>query len=286
MDAKFFKSEKEFRQWLMKNHDKKKELWVGLYKGIKSKDGLTQRQAADQALCFGWSFGIIKGIDPFTYKIRFVPRRASSGWSALNIKRFNELKKLGVVHKSGLRSFQNRDDSKSLLQEPKFSAKQLKAFKANSSAWGFFLSQTNSYRRYTTWWVISAKRSETQDKRLQMLIADSGKGQKLQRILDAVAKVEKKNHDPGKTPIEKARNIGPVVGGELRSLGIDTVEKMKACGWEKVLQRVCELYPHRMNLNMAMAIAASCEDQDARKLDPDLKAEAKAFLSDLKRGLR
>ncbi len=216
----------------------------------------------------------------------FLPRKAKGGWSHLNIKRFQELKKKGLAHRSGLSAFEQRDKAKSIHENPSFSGQQLRKFKDNNKAWAFFCAQTPSYQRYMISWVISAKKVETQEKRLKMLIEDSGAESKLKRVVDALAKIQKKNHKPGHTPIEEARNIGPVCGSELRSLEIDTVEKFKSLGWERTFQRMVEHYPHRFNLNLAMALAAAFEDQDIRKLDPDLKAEAKAIFYDLKRGLR
>jgi hypothetical protein len=45
--------------------------------------------------------------------------------------------------------------------------------KFSRSAWEWFQSQPPGYRQTATWWVISAKRIETQEKRLATLISDS-----------------------------------------------------------------------------------------------------------------
>lgn len=287
MKPRFFKTEKELRHWFTKNHDRAQEIWVGLYKG-KSNDGrLTQRQAIDQSLCFGWGSGVIKGLDILTYTIKFVPRRSRSGWSYLNKKRFLELQKQGLVHRAGSAAFARRDDTKSFQENPRLPTRYLKIFRADRLAWSFFSAQTESYQRYTTWWVISAKQEKTRDKRFQMLLEDSRNQHKLTRILKAIAQVSRKKEYPvGQTPIEAGRNIGPVTGGELRSIGVETVEKFKRLGWERTFRLMVQHYPHRLNLNMAVGLLALQEDQDWRKLDPDLKAEARALILDLKRGLR
>src|SRR5690606_33138575 len=112
-----------------------------------------------------------------------------------------------------------------------------------------FTSQTQSYQKYTTMWVMSAKRRETQLRRLEELIRDSGNESKLTRILEASEKA-KPTYEPGKTPIEAAKNLGLVSGAELRSVGIDTLEKLKDLGWEEAFSKLIELYPQRINLNM------------------------------------
>lgn len=280
----FFKSASEFRRWLEKNHNKATDIWVGLYKKGANDFGMSQSEAIDQALCFGWIFGIIKGLDHLTYQIRFVRRKPNSAWSLPTIKRAKQLKKIGLMHSSGIKALESRDRKKSEEKPPEFSGQQIKLFKANKKAWEFFNTQTKSYKRYTTWWVISAKRPETQLKRLQMLIEDSASGSKLRRIVEALNKI-KKTYEPGKTPIEEAKNIGPVCGQELRSVGVETVEQLQALGWEEAAYKLCETYPNRINLNMMTGLIGAVENQHWRDIGPSAKASAKNFLRILKRQL-
>jgi uncharacterized protein YdeI (YjbR/CyaY-like superfamily) len=282
---RFFKSIREFRRWLEKNHSTAREIWVGFHKTKNPENDFTQKAAFDQALCFGWTNSVIKGIDPFTYMIKYVPRRAGGTWSGLSMKRFAELKRQGLVRAAGVKSFEGRDRATSKRELPGLGAAHLKLFRANPKAWEFFNSQPPSYRRYTAWWVVSAKREETRLKRLQMLIEDSGNGSKLRRVVKAMEKV-KKRHPPGQTPIEEGRNLGPVSGGELRSIGIDTVEKLRAVGWEQAFLKIFEAYPHRLHLNMVFALIGAIEDQDWRKIDGALKAEAKSLVAEIKREWR
>jgi hypothetical protein len=56
---------------------------------------------------------------------------------------------------------------------------QARQFRANKPAWDFFQSQPPSYRQTATWWVISAKREETRERRLATLIEDSAAGRRI-----------------------------------------------------------------------------------------------------------
>jgi uncharacterized protein YdeI (YjbR/CyaY-like superfamily) len=273
----FFRTAADFRRWLLKNHDKKDSVWLGFYKPVAGVSGLKSKEAVDQALCFGWIFGIIKSVDPLSYKMQFHRRKKNSAWSAGTLKRARELEKAGLLHASGKRALAERDRSSPSEKEPRFTPSQSKAFKANKKAWEFFENQTPSYRKYMQMWVNGAKREETREKRLRMLIEDSASGSKLRRIVEATEKI-KKRHPPGATPIEEARNIGPVTGVELRSVGIDTVEKLKSLGWERAFEQLIQMYPHRLNLNMAVGLIAAIEDKDWRKIDPEEKAEARALI--------
>lgn len=98
MTATFFKTHAEFRKWLKKHHKKETELLVGYYKVNSDKPSMTWSQSVDQALCFGWIDGVRKSIDNESYCIRFTPRRSNSIWSAINIKKVEELTKAGLMN--------------------------------------------------------------------------------------------------------------------------------------------------------------------------------------------
>jgi uncharacterized protein YdeI (YjbR/CyaY-like superfamily) len=178
MNSTFFKTQKDFRKWLAKNHDKQTELWVGFYKKSTEKPSIDWHQSVDEALCFGWIDGIRKSIDEESYKIRFTPRKPRSTWSAVNIKRVGELKKLGLMHPAGLKAFSIRKDDKSVLYSYENRHKGLdtvyeKKLKENKKAWEFYQSQPSWYRHTSGYWVMSAKKEETRQKRLARLIEDS-----------------------------------------------------------------------------------------------------------------
>src|SRR5687768_3575991 len=110
MKATFFKSAADFRKWLETHHSTVQELWVGYYKKSTGKPSLTWPESVDQALCFGWIDGVRKSLDEISYTIRFTPRRARSIWSAVNIKRAQELIDQGLMQPAGLKAFQAREE--------------------------------------------------------------------------------------------------------------------------------------------------------------------------------
>jgi len=178
----FFKTPSEFRAWLEANHDKAHELWVGYYKKGSGKPSMTWPESVDQALCFGWIDGIRKSIDDESYTNRFTPRKPTSNWSAVNIKRVMELTEQGLMHPAGLAAFEKRKDDKSGIygyeqrENAALSDDYEKQFKANAKAWDWFRSQAPSYQKMATWWVISARQEATRLKRLATLIDDSEHG--------------------------------------------------------------------------------------------------------------
>jgi len=71
-----FKSGREWRAWLEKNHATATEAWLLHYKKNSGKTSIGYGEALEEALCFGWIDGKEKGIDAESYAIRFSPRRA------------------------------------------------------------------------------------------------------------------------------------------------------------------------------------------------------------------
>jgi uncharacterized protein YdeI (YjbR/CyaY-like superfamily) len=171
----FFPTPADFRRWLEKNHAKVAELWVGFHKKATGRPSITWPEAVDEALCFGWIDGVRYSVDDSSYRIRFTPRRPKSVWSSVNVKRVAALKKLRRMTPAGLATFAKADPKRAGVysferKTAKLGAAYEKRFKVNQKAWEFFRSQAPSYQRVATWWVISAKQEETQQRRLAQLI--------------------------------------------------------------------------------------------------------------------
>lgn len=79
-----FRSEAAFEKWLSANHDRRPELWLRIYKKGSGKQTVTNAEAIDVALCWGWIDGLRKAFDDVSYLQRFTPRKAKSIWSQVN----------------------------------------------------------------------------------------------------------------------------------------------------------------------------------------------------------
>ncbi len=181
IQPKFFKKPSEFRKWLEKNFDTKKEVFVGYYKKGSGKAGITWTQSVDEALCFGWIDSVLTPIDNERYCLRFTPRKSKSTWSAVNIKKIEELTKKGLMHSAGIAAFKQREESNSKIysyeKEPvKLAPEFEQIFKANKQAWKFFKFQGVYYQNRSTNWVMGAKQETTRRSRLQKLISVSEAG--------------------------------------------------------------------------------------------------------------
>jgi uncharacterized protein YdeI (YjbR/CyaY-like superfamily) len=184
----FFATPADFRAWLEKNHALHTEVSVGFYKRDSGKTSITWPESVDVALCYGWIDGVRHSIDAISYRIRFTPRKSTSTWSAINVKRVAELTKLGLMHPAGITAFEVRKGEKTGIyayeqrKTAKLPAAYDKKFRANRKAWAFFQSQPPWYRRTAAYLVISAKQEGTRQKRLAKLIRDSEAGLSIKEL--------------------------------------------------------------------------------------------------------
>jgi uncharacterized protein YdeI (YjbR/CyaY-like superfamily) len=178
----FFATPDELRAWLAEHHEARDELWVGFHKKATGRPSVTWPQAVDQALCFGWIDGVRKSLGDESYKIRFTPRKSRSTWSAINVRRYGELLAEGLVAPAGVAAFERRAEDRTAIysyenrDKAVFEDEQEARFRADAAAWEWFQAQPPSYRRTATYWVVSAKRPETRERRLTRLIEDSAAG--------------------------------------------------------------------------------------------------------------
>lgn len=196
----FFAAPKEFRAWLEGHHETSPELLVGFYKKSAGKPSITWPESVREALCFGWIDGVRRMVDENSYSIRFTPRRVRSIWSAINIKLAKELTASGLMQPAGLRAFENRQDDKSAVyayeqrKTAAFNAALGKTFRKNVKAWKFFQSQPPWYRRTATYWVTSAKKDETRQKRLANLMKCSDEGRRIDQLTPTARKKASSGH--------------------------------------------------------------------------------------------
>jgi len=184
MKPLFFATQADFRKWLEKNHLTATELIVGFYKVDSGKPSITWPQSVDEALCFGWIDGVRNKLDGSSYSIRFTPRRLKSNWSAVNIKKVEELTRLGLMKPAGLAIYNKRIENKSEIYSYEKLGIQLsetfiKTFRQNKKAWKFFQLQAPSYIKTVSYWVMVAKQEQTKINRLNKLIASCEEGKKI-----------------------------------------------------------------------------------------------------------
>ncbi|MEL1243225.1 YdeI/OmpD-associated family protein [Flavobacterium sp. DGU11] len=185
MEPHFFKTQADFRKWLDKNFEKETELLVGFYKTNSGKPSMTWPESVDQALCYGWIDGVRKSLGEESYTIRFTPRKATSIWSAVNIRKMEVLQEKGLMKPAGIAAFEKRKESKSgIYSHERKEAAVLppeleKEFKANGTAWEFFIKQAPSYRNAVIHIITNAKQEKTRQSRFEKLVNASAEEKRI-----------------------------------------------------------------------------------------------------------
>jgi len=187
-EAIYFDSRAAFRTWLEEHHETATEVWVGYWKKATGKPSPVWSEAVDEALCFGWIDGVLRGIDGERHIQRFTPRKPVSNWSAVNIAKVGKLRAEGRMRPAGEAAFARRRDDKSGVysyeqrKNPQLEPEEQAQLEGNAAARAFFSAKPPSYRRPAIWWVVSAKKPETRARRLATLIEDSAAGRTIKPL--------------------------------------------------------------------------------------------------------
>jgi uncharacterized protein YdeI (YjbR/CyaY-like superfamily) len=98
-----FKDAASFYEWLRENHDKADELWIKIHKKDSGLPTITQKEAIDCVLCWGWIDAISKSFDEKSYLQRYTPRGKKSIWSKINVDNVARLIQEGRMTEHGLK---------------------------------------------------------------------------------------------------------------------------------------------------------------------------------------
>jgi uncharacterized protein YdeI (YjbR/CyaY-like superfamily) len=176
MDKVLFKNREEWRRWLEEHHDSASEVWLVYYKVHTKKESVRYEEAVEEALCFGWIDSKVKTIDDEQYMQRYTPRQDGSNWSESNKRRVRKLIETGRMTPAGMAkidlakrdgSWNRLDDIDREITVPE----DLEAALAhNHTAKENFENYPLSSKKQYLWWLKSAKRAETREKRLREIV--------------------------------------------------------------------------------------------------------------------
>ncbi len=180
-DVHIFPTAAAFRAWLDAHHADETELFVGYYRKGSTKVAMTYLEGVLEALCYGWIDGITYRLNDEVTTTRFTPRRRGSNWSEVNIGRMESLIADGRVHPAGIAAFERRRPVSSGTYSYETAPRDLPRYFEHQlrevpDAWADWQARSPSYRRAATWWVLSAKRDETRERRMRQLVQDCAAG--------------------------------------------------------------------------------------------------------------
>jgi uncharacterized protein YdeI (YjbR/CyaY-like superfamily) len=171
MDGKemvYCATREEWREWLARNHDKSKGIWLIYYKKGSGKPRVPYDDAVEEALCFGWIDSTVKRIDEEKYAQQFTPRKPNSGWSELNMRRMDQLIKDGRATEAGLAKYRDPAAHRSTTRDLDYVTPPgfMEALKKNKEALAYFKQLPPSQTKLFFRWINGAKRDETKLKRI------------------------------------------------------------------------------------------------------------------------
>ena len=184
MDTLSFRSWRDFRTWLSKNHSRSDGIWLRIYKKDSNVTTVTYPEALDQALCFGWIDGQKRAYDEQSYLQRFTPRRSNSPWSKKNTEHAEHLIAAGEMAPTGLKEVEaaKADGRWSTAYEAFGKATVpedfFKVLAQHKRAYAFFqtLNKTNLYS--IVYRLQTAKKPETRERRMRAIIEKLARGEK------------------------------------------------------------------------------------------------------------
>ena len=166
----------DWRTWLIENHLSCEETWIIIRKAGHGHEGLTMRDAIDEAICYGWIDSRTKRLDDSRYLMRFTPRKASSNWSERNRKRAKELLDGGRMEASGIAKLpadfqeravhQGKEGELETIPSPELEAELRK----DPEVWLIYSGLPPGRMKEFNRWVFQAKRPETRRKRIERTV--------------------------------------------------------------------------------------------------------------------
>jgi uncharacterized protein YdeI (YjbR/CyaY-like superfamily) len=173
------RSVREWRTWLRKHHRTSPGVWLVFPKKHTGAQPLSYEEAVREALCVGWIDSLVKRLDDDRFARKFTPRSKTSKWSAINRRRWAELRRQGLLAPAGLAAAPSGNSYGQRPRIPQLPAYLAKALRVNPRAWAFFQQLAPSYRRHFVAWIHIARRPETRLERIREALALLEAGKKL-----------------------------------------------------------------------------------------------------------
>ncbi len=178
-DVLYVRDAAELRRWLTAHHATAPEVWLGVRQRRLDPERPRWTDLVDELLCFGWIDSISQWV-PDGRAIRATPRRPDSLWSARNLARLADLRAAGRVTAAGeaawavRRAFPGQDADGHWSLD----ADAVADLQRDPAVWAEFQRQPPSARERLAYWVMSARRPDTRERRLAQARASLAQGRR------------------------------------------------------------------------------------------------------------
>ncbi|HEY9489585.1 MAG TPA: YdeI/OmpD-associated family protein [Chryseosolibacter sp.] len=174
--AFYAKDRKQWREWLQKNHENEKSVWLILYSQKSKIPAIDYSAAVEEALCFGWIDSKALKRDDESHYQYFSKRKPGSGWSKLNRERVERMIREGRMAPVGqaivdLAKKSGAWDAFIDVENSVIPDDLKKQFDKNKRAFDNFNAFAPSARRIILAWIQNAKKAETRKQRIEKTVA-------------------------------------------------------------------------------------------------------------------
>lgn len=172
----YAKSRNEWREWLERNHQSEKSVWLIIYKKDNGKSSVYYPEAVDQALCFGWVDSKPNKRDENSYYQFFSKRNPKSNWSRLNKEKVAKLTEQGLMQLSGIEmiNIAKQNGTWTALDEVEnliIPDDLQELFSNNKTAFENWENFPPSSKRGILEWIFNAKKPTTRRKRIEETVS-------------------------------------------------------------------------------------------------------------------
>jgi uncharacterized protein YdeI (YjbR/CyaY-like superfamily) len=171
----YFERDTDWYDWLLNNHNSTKAVYLIFYKLEMNVPTMRWEEAVKVAICFGWIDSTVKSLGNGKRRQYFCPRKPKSVWSKVNKNYIEELSSLNLIEDAGWKSIQIAkengswnalDDVENLIVPEDLQ----QAFDQHPKAFEHYTQFAPSYRKGYLYWLHSAKRPATRQKRISEII--------------------------------------------------------------------------------------------------------------------
>lgn len=171
--------------WLERQPRDHAGIWLKLAKKGSNIGSVSQKEAVESGLCFGWIDGLLNAYDELFYLIRFTPRRPRSKWSQVNVEKAEALIEEGRIRPAGLAEVEAaKADGRWADAYPPHSRAEpppdlRAAIDSSPAASAFFATLKGANRYGLIYRVLDAKKPETRARRIAQYVAMLERGETL-----------------------------------------------------------------------------------------------------------
>ena len=167
------RSTAEWRDWLARNGESEREIWLVIYHRDSGTPSVRIHEAMEHALCYGWIDSHHRKHGADSSRLRFTPRSSRSTWSRVNRERAARMIEAGLMTPPGQAAidlaksrgtWQLVSDVDSVPDDLRDRLARDEVARANFEAF------PPSSKRLILEWIATAKRPETRRRRIETTV--------------------------------------------------------------------------------------------------------------------